>query len=154
MRKVLSFVAAALIVGLTAGTASAGPLAFLSVEGSSDGGATFSNNLQVVAGTTYEYEVIFSMAGIGASNTQGSTTRTITSLTSADGSNALSFDVNNTASNAIPVTFSAVPSPPQQSTGGTLAPFWTGGSGQGPGTLIAGDTGIGTPGISTTAVRP
>ncbi len=139
MRKVLSFVAAALIAGLTASTASAGPLAFLTLEASSDG-VNYFQNLQVAAGTTYDYEVVFSMAPVGTVNG----THTITSLTSADGSNSMQFQVNDTIGNTIPVTFSATPYPPQQSTGGTLSGGWGNGIGANPGTLTATDTGINT----------
>ncbi len=133
MRKFFSFVAAALIASAFAGKASAEPLFNLTVLGSSTGAAgSFTSDLEVAGGQTYFYQVLVSPAAIGTSNTQGAITRTINSLTAADGANSLSFNLVDTANDAIPVDF-ALP---------TLAAAWTAGTGASAGTLAPGDSGV------------
>ena len=97
MRKFFALAAAALVVGLTAGTASAGPLYNLDVLGSTSLNGTYSDSLTVQANTTYYYQVVLD-ANIGATN--GSNTET-----SAQGAVTLSMNVNDTSTRPIPVTF-------------------------------------------------
>jgi len=134
MRKFFALAAVALISGLFANQASAAPLYYLEVLGSSTGAAgSYTSSLDVTTPGTYFYEVVLTPAAIGTTNTVASGT-TITSLTSADGASSLSFKVNDTAASSIPVTFS----------NSALQNGFGGGTGAQPGTIIPGGTGINT----------
>ncbi len=65
MHKFCGLAAVALVLGLSASTATAGPLITLSVEGSTSPGGPFSSSLTVQADTTYYYEVLIQMSAIG-----------------------------------------------------------------------------------------
>lgn len=133
MRKFFAL-AAALISGLFANQASAAPLYYLEVLGSTTGAAgSYSSSLDVTTPGTYFYEVVLTPAAVGASNAYTGGT-TITSLTSADGASSLSFKVNDTAGTEIPVTLG----------NSALQNGFNGGTGAQPGTVIAGGTGIDT----------
>jgi hypothetical protein len=129
MRKFFVLAAAALVVGLSAGTASAGPLYYLDVLASTSQNGTYSDSLTVQANTTYYYQVDLVAGAVGTTNTQGSTTRT---LESAQGAAALSFNVNDTSTSPIPVTFA----------GSTLVNGFENGVSQSVGTPIGTGTGI------------
>jgi hypothetical protein len=125
MRKFFALAAAALVVGLTAGTASAGPLYYLDVLGSTSQSGTYSDSLTVQANTTYYYQVVLD-ANPGATNDSHPTE------TSAQGAATLSFNVNDTSTSPIPVTF----------TNGTLVNGFEQGISQSVGTPIGTGTGI------------
>jgi hypothetical protein len=119
----------------------AAPLIQISVLGRVQGSAQpFSAAVNgLVGGETVEYQVHIKMADIGTSNIQGTTTRTINSLTQAqatsgDGVNGLKVDLFNPAASPVQVTFGSL---------GTLNgdpssltnDAWDGGTGASAGTL-------------------
>src|SRR5271157_3331596 len=127
MRKFFALAAAALVVGLTAGTASAGPFYTMEILGSSDGGVTYTNNLQVAAGTTYDYEVLLQQTSTFPFTNTASGTKTVTSI---QGMNSFSLNVNDTSAGPITVNF----------TGATLSDGWANGTGPSSGTQGTGIT--------------
>ncbi len=102
MHKFCGLAAVALVLGLSASTATAGPLITLSVEGSTSPGGPFSSSLTVQADTTYYYEVLIQMSAIGTVDG----THTINSLVqNVDGNNSLSFNLNDTGTSPVPISF-------------------------------------------------
>jgi hypothetical protein len=86
------------IVTLVATSAMADPLVDLTLLGRITGsGADYKNQVTAHPGDSIDVQIMVGMATIGTSNTQGTTTRTITSLTWAsiqgDGVNSLKFNV-------------------------------------------------------------
>src|SRR5262249_1595917 len=137
---------------LFANSASADPLYFLTLEASSDGGATWTTDLNVQANTTYMYQAILTENGIGTSNSNNANYH-ITSIgptnasgTTVDGVNSFSFNVTDTGGSATPVTFGGGTAA-QNGNATTLASTWAQGSSANAGTLTAGNTGI-------TGIRP
>ncbi len=102
MRKFFVLAAAALVAGLSPGTASAGPFIYLDVLASTSQNGTYTDNLQVQANTTYYYEVeaVAAATDGSVSNSNGHSP-----LTSVQGAAQLSFNVNDTSASPIPVTF-------------------------------------------------
>src|SRR3954470_18096260 len=99
------------VAALTVSSAAwASPFINLSVKGRVAGsGGDFTKLVSVLPGDTVEYQVWAQMAPIGTSNTQGTTTRTISSLTAttatvvADGIQSLKLDVYQASTDAVQV---------------------------------------------------
>jgi len=123
----------------------AAPLIQLSLVGRVVGGPdpTFHDAITVTTGQQVEYRLFAQMAPLQTSNTQGATTRTITSLalvqgTSGDGINGLKIDLFNRPGSLTTTAFTA---------GGTLNPDpssltgdgWDAGTGASGGTPTASD---------------
>jgi hypothetical protein len=88
----------------------AAPLATLSLEARPTGVGTYSSTVTATVNQVYDYEVVLTMSPIGTSNTQGSTTRTISSLvdkttSGGDGFNTLSLNISETSANPVQADF-------------------------------------------------
>lgn len=100
-------VAAVAALAGTSSTAVAAPIANLTLEVQPAGGGAFQSiqNLRVENGQTYSFRMLVDTAAIGTSNTQGATTRTISSLTAGtDGVNSLKFDLVQNPGSGIQVS--------------------------------------------------
>jgi hypothetical protein len=117
----------------------AAPLGNVVMEGRKQGETAWATALTVAPGDVIEYRLRADMAALGTSNTQGATTRTITSLTpssqpqAGDGFNSLHVNITQQSSAPIQVSFNAPLSDPNG-----LASFrngWADGTGASAGTL-------------------
>ncbi|MDR3636202.1 MAG: PEP-CTERM sorting domain-containing protein [Isosphaeraceae bacterium] len=146
MSKICSFVAVALISGLFAGSASAAPLYYLTLEASTSPTGSFSSTLNnVQANTTYYYEVVGTEAAIGTTNTK--LPGGITSQASSDGMTSMGFNITDTSTSATPVVFGGGSPGLSGGNATTLASLYNNFSGANAGTYTTGNTGI-------TGVRP
>ncbi len=97
-RYVMAFFAALVGLSLATGIASAAPLVMVSLQGSTDGGLTFSNSITASAGSVISYRVIAQIAAIGTTNgTKTIATRTdhpTASTANYDGINSLGFNLS------------------------------------------------------------
>jgi hypothetical protein len=84
------------------GLVKAAPLVNLQIMGSSDQGKTYSSTMQVVAGQTYDFEVIGQLAPVGTTN--GSTTIT-QEVAGSDGIGSLSFNLIDSGANGLQISF-------------------------------------------------
>ena len=106
MRTASRLLAAASVLALFAGEASADPLYFLNLEASTTASGPYSSSLQVQANTTYYYEITLSPNAIGTHNANGGTGGSmITAIGAGDGANSVSFNINDTVGSTIPVGF-------------------------------------------------
>jgi hypothetical protein len=100
------------------------PLLNLQLLGSSDGGLTYTSNLQVVQGQTYDFEVVGELAPVGTVNTHG----TITSETPGfDGIGSTAYNLTNDPTNPLQINFVSA----------TLQGTYATGNGSRPGTPTA-----------------
>jgi hypothetical protein len=95
-------VAKLILTGWT--TAQAAPLGYIIVEGRKLGTTDWVANLVAAPGDVIEYRILADLAPVGTSNTQGATTRTITS-TANSGFQSLSLQIKQDASSPIQVSF-------------------------------------------------
>lgn len=130
-------------------TVQAAPLGWMGLEGRKVGTTAWASELIVNPGDVIEYRIMADLADVGASNTQGSTTRTITS-TANSGFNSLSLQITQQASAPIQVDFRPVLSDPSNLA--SLRNGWAGGAGASAGTLTP--RAAGSPNDNITAIRP
>ena len=123
--------------------ANGAPLINLSIQGSIDGGNTFSSTLNVSAGQSIAIQVLGQLAPVGTSNSHANTTSIVSGT---DGINSLAFNLIDSAGGAFNVASL------------TLGSGWNGGSGFGVGT-VSGNTlsdvrPIQAPGVFAGATSP
>jgi hypothetical protein len=93
------------VLVLTSWTAAqAAPLGYIILEGRKQGTSDWSANLVAAPGDVIEYRILADLAPVGTSNTQGATTRTITS-TANSGFQSLSLQIKQDASSPIQASF-------------------------------------------------
>ncbi len=110
------------------------PLYNIQILASANQNGPYSSSLNVVPGGTYYFEAVGQLAPIGTSNTQGTTTKTITSeVAGVDGANSLSLNLLDLGSSAIPISFSTA-TLASASTTPSSAADWDAGTGASPGT--------------------
>src|SRR5260221_9361778 len=97
-RYVMAFFAGLAGLWLATGIAPAARLVMVSLQGSTDGGLTFSNSITASAGSVISYRVIAQIAAIGTTNgTKTIATRTdhpTASTANYDGINSLGFNLS------------------------------------------------------------
>jgi hypothetical protein len=98
----------------------AAPLVNYQILGSSNG-TNYSSSLQVVAGQTYDFEVVGELAPVGTVNTHGTIAAEVPGQ---DGIGSASFTLTDAGSNAIQISFATE----------VLQGTYTQGTGAGPGT--------------------
>ncbi len=130
MSKIKIIAVAVLGIGFGASVASASPLYDINILGSTSASGPFSSTLTVAPGQTYFFELTGQLVS-GATNTQGTTMRTVSSITAADGANSLSLNIVDNGSNPIQASFSGL----------SLQNGWNGGTGDSVGSII--DEGVG-----------
>jgi hypothetical protein len=120
----------------------------MELQGRKAGTTDWSSSLIVAPGDVIEYRIRADLADVGASNTQGTTTRTITS-TANSGFNSLSLQITQDASAPIQVDFNPPLSDPNNLA--SLRNGWAGGIGPNAGMPTPR---TGTPNDNLTGIRP
>ncbi len=131
MTNIKIIVVAVMGIGFGSSIASAGPLYDINILGSTSASGPFSSTLTVVPGQTYFFEMTGQLVS-GATNTQGATMRTVSSITTADGANSLSLNILDNGSNSIQASFSGL----------SLQNGWDGGTGHTPGSIVSQGAGM------------